>query len=122
MDAEEKLNAIRALVLGLDQADPPEPPTPPEDTYGEELCAWAKDLPPGLKIEIIKAMGFTAMASDHGWDCPHQMGAGLVCQCVPPATVWNQPADVNTFRGETWKLRLERAQNGPERIIPACER
>lgn len=64
------------------------------------------DLPPDVKVQIIEAMGFTPMGSDHTYDCPHPWDSGLVCNCVGDPTVWNGPLDVQEMRGETWEQRL----------------
>lgn len=62
-------------------------------------------LDPAEKVRMIEAMGFTPMGSSHQPDCPYALDAGLVCICVPPATVWNAPDDVLKHRGELGVLR-----------------
>lgn len=93
-----------------------------QETGTGGLVALAKDMPADRKVELIKAMGFQPIGSDHTADCPYAVDPGLICQCVPPATQWAQPRDVDELRGETWEQRREQATNGPARRIPAAER
>jgi hypothetical protein len=72
----------------------------------DDLLAQAKDLPPDVKVRLVEAMGFTPMGDDHDYDCIGGPGSGFRCNCVPPATVWNGPSDVDVFRKETWEDRL----------------
>jgi hypothetical protein len=114
MDAEQTLKAVRELVGA------PAPVVQP--TNMDELLEQAKSLPADFKIKLLEAMGFSPVGSDHTDDCPHNFDSGLICQCVPPATMWSQPSDVDEARGETWEQRRECAVSGPSRIIPAAER
>lgn len=91
-------------------------------TSMDELLEQARSLPADFKIKLLEAMGFSPVGSDHTADCPHVVDSGLLCNCVPPATMWSQPRDVLEERGETWEQRRERAVNGPPRRIPAVER
>lgn len=70
------------------------------------------------KVAALDAMGFTPLGSDHQPDCPYALDPGLRCNCVPPATVWAQPHDVDVLRGETWEQR----KAAPRRRIPDVER
>lgn len=88
----------------------------------QDLLEQAKTLPAAQKVELITAMGFSPMGSDHTRDCPYVWDSGLRCNCVPEATVWTQPCDVDALRGETYEERRELALNGPPRITPAVER
>jgi hypothetical protein len=76
----------------------------------EGLLVQAKDLPPEVKVEMIKAMGFGAQGDDHQPDCPAQYTRGIRCNCVPPATVWTGPRDVAVFLKETWDERRALAE------------
>lgn len=69
-----------------------------------------KAMPAETKVETIKAMGFIPMGDPHTRDCPTNYGTGFICTCVPDATVWAQPADVDAFRGETWEQRLAQSK------------
>lgn len=65
-----------------------------------------------MKIKVIIAMGFSPVGGDHDATCS-AMGdfddedepSGLRCNCVPPATSWSQPGDVDEHRHETWNER-----------------
>lgn len=80
------------------------------------LLAWAgyqglpddpKDWPPEEKVRLITAMGFTPTFDEHNADCPARMDPeGFICICVPSATFWVQPKDVDEFRHETWGERV----------------
>lgn len=105
MSAEETLRAIRELIGA--------PELPPVVLVSEpdELLEQAKSLPAEFKIKLLEAMGFTPMGDDHDDDCDRRKyGPGIRCNCVPPATWWNQPKDVDEFRRETWEHRLEKAR------------
>lgn len=119
MDAQQKIAIIQALV-GQPEQEPKQEPARP--TNWDELMAQAKSLPAQFKVDMITAMGFTPIGSDHTDSCPYAIDSGLVCNCVPPSTMWAQPNDVDELRGETWEQRRERAVNGPPRRIPAVER
>lgn len=69
-----------------------------------------RDWPAETKVALIEAMGFTPMRDTHTSDCPAGMSWGYVCNCVPDATMWAQPADVDAFRHETWDERLAAAK------------
>jgi hypothetical protein len=62
------------------------------------------------KVELITAMDFTPIRDDHHPDCPHSDGAGYRCRCVPAATVWSQPPEVDFLRHETREERFVSAQ------------
>lgn len=72
----------------------------------DDLLAQAKTLPPEVKLQLIKAMGFIATGDDHDGECIGRPGSGYVCNCVPPATWWHAPNDVDVYRKETWEDRL----------------
>jgi hypothetical protein len=116
MDDAAKLAQIQAI---LGNAEPAPAAAP---ANWEDLLAQAKNLPAQLKVDALKAMGFNPVGSDHTAECPYVLDSGYVCNCVPPATMWAQPKDVDELRGETWEQRRERAVNGPKRVIPAVER
>lgn len=65
-----------------------------------------KKLPPKLKLELIKAMGFTGMRELHHPDCPCVTSSGYVCNCVPDPTYYTAPEDVVRHNGETWEERV----------------
>jgi hypothetical protein len=69
-----------------------------------------KNWPPEGKVALITAMGFSPIREDRHPDCPHSGSAGYPCSCVPDATVWSQPPDVDFLRHETWEERFARAQ------------
>jgi hypothetical protein len=72
----------------------------------ESLKALADGMTGEQKVALVEAMGFTPMGSDHQDDCiRYTHGRGFRCNCVPPATVWNQPHDVNVYRKQTWEDR-----------------
>lgn len=72
----------------------------------DELLAQAKDLDPETKVKLVEAMGFVPMGSSHDDDCDSRFGGGIRCNCVPPATTWHGPTDVDVHRKETWDDRL----------------
>lgn len=77
----------------------------------EGLKAIADSLTGEQKVQLVQAMGFRPTGSDHQDDCPrYTHGTGFRCCCVPPATSWSQPSDVNVYRKETWDDRLARAR------------
>jgi hypothetical protein len=103
MDAEAKLRAVRELIGA------PAPVVQP--TNMDELLEQAKNLPADFKIKLITAMGFSPTGSDHQDDCiRYTHGTGFRCGCVPPATWWNSPKDVQEFRKETWDDQLAKAK------------
>lgn len=69
-----------------------------------------KSMPAADKVAILLAMGFSPQHDAHTLDCPAAMDGGNRCNCVPDATVWVQPADVDEFRHETWAERLAYAK------------
>ena len=72
----------------------------------DELKSLASSLTGEQKVQLMEAMGFRPLGADHQDDCiRYTHGAGFVCGCVPPATVWGQPRDVDVFRKETWEDR-----------------
>lgn len=102
MDLEARVARLEHLAGVTDKK--PEPTTVIAGL--DDLLAHAKTLPPEVKIQLIKAMGFTAMGDDHDTDCVGRPGSGFVCNCVPPATWWTAPNDVDVHRKETWEDRL----------------
>lgn len=78
----------------------------------DEAKVW-RTLSAERKVEIITAMGFTPLGESHQPDCPYAHDAGLRCNCIPPATVWGQPRDVDELRHEAAKK---------PRAIPEVER
>ncbi len=77
----------------------------------EGLKAVADALTGEQKVALVNAMGFSPMGSDHQDDCPrYTHGSGFRCCCVPTATVWSQPSDVDVYRKETWDDRLALAK------------
>lgn len=113
----EPAAAIAAIKAILGITSSPVPP-PVIDDWGD-LLHRAQDFNAVQKIEIVKAMGFRPGGSDHQWDCGYQFDPGIRCNCVPPATTWSQPADVDVYLGETWE---ERRNDKRDRSIPAVER
>lgn len=69
-----------------------------------------KSMPAADKVAILLAMGFSPQHYAHTPDCPAAMDGGNRCNCVPDATVWVQPADVDKFRHETWHERLAKSR------------
>jgi hypothetical protein len=55
-------------------------------------------------------MGFTPIGDDHDSDCMAPHGRGINCNCVPPATSWAPPNDVDVLRKETWDDRVALAK------------
>lgn len=87
------------------QVIPPRPPR--EDARTEHY----RSMPAEQKIAVIRAMGFSPQGANHDEDCPATI-SGYRCNCVRPATVWAQPADVDAFRHETYEERMaERGGN-----------
>ena len=81
-----------------------------EHTF-DKLKTLATSLTGEQKVELLKVMGFSPTGADHQDDCLHYThGPGLICICVPPATLWGQPSDVDVFRKETWEDRKALAQ------------
>jgi hypothetical protein len=66
-------------------------------------------LPATRKVELLREMGFSPVAADHDGDCPAPHVPQTPCQCVPPATVWAQPGDVDELLGQTLQQRLAKA-------------
>lgn len=102
MDLESRVARLEKLA-GVTE------PKPQLPSNMDDLLAQARNLPPDVKINLIQAMGFTAMGDDHDDDCVGRPGSGFVCNCVPPATWWNAPNDVDVYRKETWDDRVELA-------------
>ena len=76
-----------------------------EHTF-DDLKTLATSLTGEQKVQLLRAMGFSPMGSRHQDDCTrYTHGPGFICICVPPATVWTQPHDVDVFRKETWEDR-----------------
>lgn len=77
----------------------------------EGLKAIADSLTGEQKVQLVRAMGFRPTGNAHQDDCPRWThGAGFRCGCVPPATLWSQPRDVDVYRKETWNDRLALAE------------
>ncbi|MER5754375.1 hypothetical protein [Streptomyces sp. NPDC002088] len=75
------------------------------------LKALAAELLPEQKVALLEAMGFKPVGGDHDDDCVRRThGSGFRCICVPPATMWSQPRDVEAYRKETWEDRRALAQ------------
>jgi hypothetical protein len=72
----------------------------------EQLKALVKSLTGEQKVELVSAMGFQPVGDDHDADCVAPHARGIRCGCVPPATSWGQPRDVDEFRKETWEDRV----------------
>lgn len=88
--------------------------TPPSGAVAEISLGFGTSTPAELKVALVRAMGFTPMRDPHDYSCPQAMAddgeeeeeeTGYLCQCVPPATRWSQPQDVDELRGETWEQR-----------------
>lgn len=79
-----------------------------------EDADW-QGLPPEEKVRIIEAMGFTPFRDSHQPECPKVWDRGLICNCVPPTTVWGPPTDVQVLRKETWEDRLQQVRRWNER-------
>lgn len=77
------------------------------DRTFDDLKTIVASLTGEQKVALVKAMGFRPMGDDHDHDCVRRThGSGFRCNCVPPATTWGQPRDVDVFRKETWDERL----------------
>lgn len=63
---------------------------------------------PQDKLDVLKAMGFTAMWEQHQPDCPSQFDSGMRCNCIPPGTSWVAPHEVKEFMNETYEKLRER--------------
>lgn len=85
-------------------------------TSTDQLLEQAKSLPAEFKIKLVEAMGFKPVGSAHAADCPAMLDSGNRHNCVPPATMWSAPRDVQEERGETWEQRLQRAREMPDDI------
>lgn len=70
------------------------------------ILKQAEKVPPGVKIQLLKAMGFRPSRTAHTGDCPKRTSSGYLCNCVPDPTVWLGPEDVIKHMGETWEERL----------------
>jgi hypothetical protein len=86
-------------------------------SFSLDTVNWPS-LPAARKVAILTAMGFTPTGSSHQPDCPYTIDAGNKCNCVPPATMWAQPRDVDAHRGETYEER----RDAPRQPIPEVER
>lgn len=72
----------------------------------DEMETFVKTLTGEQKVRLIRAMGFSPLGSAHDDSCiRYTHGPGFICICVPPATVWSQPDDVDKARKETWDDR-----------------
>lgn len=77
----------------------------------DKLTAVAATLTGEQKVQLVKAMGFSPTGADHQDDCVrYTHGPGFICICVPPATMWSQPDDVDRARKETWEDRKALAE------------
>lgn len=74
------------------------------------LFEAVKALPPEAKVELFKYLGMSRVGDSHDADCSAPHMGGIACQCVPPASTWQHPKDVEVFLGETWEERLKRAE------------
>lgn len=101
---EDRLDRLEQLA-GISRT--PEAPAVVDNAV---LFAQARNLPPALKVQLVEAMGFTPKGSAHDNDCPAPHMRGIRCNCVPPATVWSAPNDVDVHRKETWEDRLALAR------------
>lgn len=72
-----------------------------------ELIQHTEDISAEMKLKIIEALGFRPSRARHAMGCASLQGDGLICTCVIPETVWEQPEDVTTFRHETRGERKE---------------
>lgn len=63
--------------------------------------SWAKELTAEQKVKLVEAMGFRPYRAPHQMSCVSLQGSGLICTCTWPETVWGQPEDVASFRGES---------------------
>lgn len=68
-----------------------------------------KNMDAAEKVRIIQAMGFTPTGDDHDSGCAKLVNRGYICNCVPPATWWMQPSDVDVLRHETYEERRAKA-------------
>lgn len=77
----------------------------------DDFEVFAKSLTGEQKVHLVRAMGFSPIGSDHDGDCiRYTHGPGFICICVPPATTWSQPRDVDEYRKETWDDRKALAE------------
>lgn len=79
-----------------------------------------KALPAAVKLELVKAMGFSRTWAEHTPECPYALDAGLRCNCVAPGTSFNPPRDVIEELGETREELRQRPAH--LRRIPHDER
>lgn len=76
----------------------------------DELFAAVAALPPEDKVALFKHLGMSRVGDNHTYDCPGGPTTGLVCNCVPPASMWTHPKDVEVHLKETWKDLLALAE------------
>jgi hypothetical protein len=76
----------------------------------EALIAAIAALSPEEKIALFKGLGMSRVGDNHQPDCGPPAETGIRCNCVPPASSWSHPEDVEVFLKETWEDRLERAK------------
>lgn len=76
----------------------------------EELFEAVRALSPEGKIDLFKHLGMSRVGDSHTNDCPGGPATGLVCQCVPPESMWRHPEDVRVHLKETWKDLLAAAE------------
>lgn len=93
MDSKETVAAIRKI---LATSAPTVTVSNPKD-----LLAYAGELTPEFKVQLIDAMGFQSHRPKHSIDCASIQGSGLICTCSWPQTRWLAPADVVAFMHET---------------------
>lgn len=78
------------------------------------LFEAVKNLPPEAKVELFRYLGMSLVWDPHDLDCAAPHIRGIQCNCVPPASMWRHPKDVEVFLGETWEERLAKAEDRQE--------
>lgn len=79
-----------------------------------------KALPPTVKLELVEAMGFSRVWTEHQPECPYAIDAGMRCNCIPPGTSFHPPHDVVKELHETYEELRQRPKS--LRRIPPIER
>lgn len=69
------------------------------------LIEQARALPPEQKIELFEALGMRRVGDNHDPDCTGR-NTSAPHNCVPPASTWGHPKDVEAYLREAWEDRL----------------
>lgn len=85
----------------------------------EELFQVVKALPAEEKVELFKSLGMSCVGENHQPDCLQFYGG--YCNCIPPASMWTHPKDVEVFLKETYDDLYAEAQRR-QRILEARDR